>query len=404
MAIVAKAYTTTIISGLLARASNVVRALDDLYDEFNGSIDVNNMASAGTLAYADQIALCDTAGLFTGTTVELALAELKSGTVDLISGVCAIYSLKVSGSLIQDYTLIRSVGVSSQQFAGHTFTITEPGTTASELLAIYIFGDSASKTTDEVGAYTISICDANVVSGIMGLCGGAVLFTSATSTYAFNATLLDTATGAIAIDFWVKPEKVTASDPGYLFYKKNAANAAIACYIGTCGVLGAYFVNAGSSYSAVAYDCFESGTSNEWSYIVVTQDSDNGLRLFKDSMLVGCDISGTQCIAAGTTDNFFIGCDYTAALPFHGHIANFRVRQKKLSQEDIDLGFATKYTLPSTYTNLDFSFHSFLKRNGNNDFIQEVSFNEILRQSATIYREGRIYESSSYLKLIGKDN
>ena len=45
MAVIAKAYTTTIVSNQLAYASNVRRALDDIYDEFNGSINSANLDS-----------------------------------------------------------------------------------------------------------------------------------------------------------------------------------------------------------------------------------------------------------------------------------------------------------------------------------------------------------------------
>jgi hypothetical protein len=398
MGTVAKAYTTTIVAGLVANASNVRRALDDVYSAVNGGLDSANLSTTFKSNWfaASQISVADTATLYSDSTVEDCLREAAS-----LGGGAA--------SAVQDFTVIGAVGCASQQFAGHHLTTEDPGTTAADVLALYLF-QSASMTTDEKGTYTLTnVCQVANTAGPMGTAGyvteayGAY-FGGTSTDQCFTCDLLDSAIASgLTIDFWFRADEGVTSGSGgqcqVFFRKVNVDNSESIEGGLTSGGIGYFYtlVN-GSADTIYTITALASGCSN-WHYMLYTHDGTYGKRLYMDSLCENTRASETTIMESGSDGNFTIGAlSATNVGNFRGTMAYFRVRDKIITQRDVDIGYAVKYTMP-TGTTLDHNIKAYVRTCASSELEHQSEWVEIARNTASLYRAGGIYATTDSLKI-----
>jgi len=293
--------------------------------------------------------------------------------------------------LLQNFTVIGDIGDVAQQNAGHIFELTEPGSDTSDVIAQYNFLNGAL-TTDEKGVYALT--NHNSVLGVNGITGNdyAVEFNGTNKGFS-QGTLLDVVPTAIAIDTWLNLDVVSGDD--YIFEKQNSAGDFL-------------FVKAKSGFIRInANTGNQMDTPNisasEWFLLTINWDTTNGLRAWINDALVVQRADFTTLMSNGTSKDFYIGNESTlTTYGMDGKMCMFRVRDKVLTQKDIDIAYATKYTIPSLITGTDYTLQALLKENGNDDFISEDKSNiEISRDGTNnlLYRYGGLYDSADKLRL-----
>jgi len=388
MATVAKAYTTTIVAGLLAAASNVRRALDDIYDDYNGNIDTDNIA-AGVLE-GSSVGITDAGALFSSCEVEGALQEAAA-----MGG--------VSTEITQSYATVGQVGSACQIMAGHHLALDEFGCTATEVLALYLF-QSASLTADENATYTLN--NLNNVSGDAGLWGAgsdyAAMFDGATN-YFSNGTLLDTMKTDFSMDFWFKTDegqgaiqtlvnKVNTTNENFIHVGINA----------TGSIFFSYEADNAGSQTIYSITNLNSGSS-DWHHVAVGWDNTYGTRLWLDGVQEAQRNSSTAVMANGAADDFYIGAYNGASNFYEGRIAYLRVRQDIMTQQKVEAAMAVHTTLNSETTNISV-FTPYVRVNGVAGDEQQRAFAgmELGRNTSTfkLFTKGMIFGSADLVQIV----
>jgi hypothetical protein len=406
MGLITKAYSFTANS--IAVASEVNRVIDDLYTLVNGNLNSANIATTLTPA-ASSVTINDTASYFTATnnTVENALIEVKE---DLAS---------IAGSVIQEFSegRIGNVGSASQQYAGHIWTLTEPLTTASEYLALYLMS-SGALVSDETTTYALSFGSDNPVSaaGIFGS-NNSLYFNGGTSCYAYQPTLLDQPPSALSIDFWIAPNDGQPADQQMIFVKRNEWSATkldnIMMYLNSAGTLGVIMTYNGTAVTFNSGYIFSNGSCS-YAHVLLSHNSQAGIQLFINGNLDTSVPSAVTTLRSGAGTDFYIGANPNSAsvissvpAPFDGRISQFRVMSKYITQQDVDIAFATKYTKPATPAGLDIDVRAQIINNSQTNSIRAYSFTdvEVLRDSSNIYRAGGVItglSADSRLKIFAR--
>jgi len=236
-------------------------------------------------------------------------------------------------------------------------------------------------------------------SGIFGGGKNAFAFTGNNSNnYLYNATLMDLGYSAWALDFWAEPI-VNSGSSNYLFYKKNAANEYFSVFTEASGNIMTCVVQVTNTttYRVSSPVTLTTGTTGFHHYSI-NYDTANGLRMWCDAVLVASQsATGTQQaqqITAGTTTDFFIGAHSTSAsaLCFDGRVSIIRLRNKVLTQKDVDVAYATKYTRPTTPVGLEVDIRAQKYPGGCADVVTQYPIQdyEVARTSAVFYRAGGV--------------
>jgi len=388
MGLLVKVYT--FVPNTTAHASEVNRNFDDLFNGVNGNLDSANIKSTYTIN-ASNVTLVDAAAQFSSCHVEAALYEMKVTLAGL------------SGATIQDFSqgLIGNVGSACQQFAGHIWALNEPNTTATEVIALYSFC-ATTLYNDVCNTYNFTPASNAPVttSGIMGL-DNAVYFSGATGSYLYNNTLLNASMSAMCIDWWMAPvDGNPTTCQNTIFYKfNNTANATedrLYCYYNSEGTIKTYLFANGSGHTIVSNYAFVNGTCSH-TYLCLTQDTANGLRLFVNGALDCFNLSATQGMRAGTASPFYVGVSYgsatnTIANPYQGTISQLRIRNKLITQKDVDVAFATRYTKPVSPDGLEVDIRAQVQPSALSECQRLYGWDnvEVCRNSSTVYRLGGI--------------
>ena len=229
----------------------------------------------------------------------------------------------------------------AQQFAGHQVELNELNTDPSEVIALYK-ANSSNLVKDETMAYPLS--NSGVVSdnGIFGI-DNAWRFNGSSTVY--QTTLLDVMPDkGVVIDFWFKLDNGRTGSLQYLFNKHNV-NPTSEMYFEVSGSGVPQFgvmPNSATVKYLNAQTVLPTG-GTPFYYVVCSHDVVNGLRLFINGVLEAQDPTVTTLMANGTFADFFIGRDTAGTKMSAGVIANFRIRNKIISQADVDIGYATRY-------------------------------------------------------------
>jgi hypothetical protein len=174
------------------------------------------------------------------------------------------------------------------------------------------------------------------------------------SNYLTQATLLDTTPDkGIVIDCFIKADNGRPSSTVIPFAKINTdGTQLIQLYLNSNGQLQ-WYINVSGGKTVFSQTIFPSG-GTPYYYLVCAWDLIYGLRLWVNGMLEGQDSTATTLMSSGTARDFIIGANNnngTLGNYFSGMIANFRVRNKIITQADVDLGYATRYPNTNQYKN-----------------------------------------------------
>jgi hypothetical protein len=385
---ITKVYT--FFPKVTADASEVNRNFDDLFTLVNGNLNSANILSTYSIG-ASNVTINDTAAQFSSCHVEHALYELK------------VLFAALSGATVTEFSegLIGNVGSASQQYAGHIWTLTEPNTTATQVIALYSFC-AASLYQDVCNTFNFTPgSNAPIAaSGIMGL-DNAIYFSGATGAYLYQGgALLDASMSAMCIDFWMAPQDGQNLSAATIFSKWNTtANATMnrmRSYLSTEGKLYVEYYANGSGNELNSNYIFANGTCS-YAYVCITQDTANGIRLFINGCLDAFNSSQTQGMAAGAASDLYIGATYGSATntitgPYYGHLSQFRVRNKYITQQDVDIAFATKYAKPASPAGNEVNVRAQVLPTGNSENIRTYQWDnvEVLRNSTHFYRMGGV--------------
>lgn len=410
MGLVTKRYTFT--KGLNIDASETNRDFDDIYNAFNGEINSANIDTSYSPP-ASQVDVNDTAANFSSTGLEDILIEIN----------CA--ANVAGGETMIEFSegLVASIGTASQQMVGHHLQIEEPNHTATEVVALWHW-DAASMTAEEKGDWPLT--DVNGIangSGILGI-NFAANFDGVDQYYrqgTVGDSVLDVFPCRVAIDFWVKPD---VADAGFLFNKINDSGVAerdgISMLFETTGTIRLTEVFNGTGVEINTLYAFDTGTSADWAYICYAHDTANGMRLWVNGELeTVVSITSTIVNAKnmpgdlnGSSDMVFtIGVgedsvDHTAVTFFDGKIAQFRIRNKILTQEDVDIAYATRYAAPTTHTDTNYVIDASIAPSGNTGIVRQIDWPEVSRDTSSVYRAGGAqwtgFSASDRIRLVAR--
>lgn len=308
---------------------------------------------------------------------------------------------------LQDYTTISSVGSASQQMAGHRPLLTDPNTSGE--LALYYFGDAGGAITlDEKGTYSLTnVGSTPQAAGIFGGSTGAASFNGSTQWFTAGA-LLGTTPSAIAIDCWFMSNDGQPASTNCLFAKRNSAGVD-QCFltIESNGAIQFTATRSSTAKTIISTTILPNNTTG-WYHVTATWDTTNGTRLWVNGILEAQDSSATTLMASGSGDNFAIGSLTTAGTWFwNGKIAYLRVRNKVLTQADVDVAYSTKYTWP-TLTDLPIATSMivpYVQEGGNSSLVSQLNWGgmECARDSLALYRYGGLFSATDKLKLVIKE-
>jgi hypothetical protein len=259
---------------------------------------------------------------------------------------------------IQDYTEVKSIGETDQQFAGRDYTLAElEARFSTNLLAFWNFPDT-DINLDLTGNYDLTeenVDDTNNTTGIMNDDFGVDL--NGVDECLYNETLLDIVpANSIVYSCWFKADDGQPADKSYLMGKHNNDTAGQSEDLFRVGIStqGRIIVNSeendNDAVSISSSTLLPNGATN-WYNVVACWDTTNGLRLFVNSKLEAQDTDQTTLMANGTDNQFTIGArdlNGTINYYFEGKIANAIVLDKVMTQADVDFLYAT--TIPLTGT------------------------------------------------------
>lgn len=320
----------------------------------------------------------------------------------------------VGSKLIQDYTVVGSVGSANQQFAGRDYTLAElQAYFGAKLVSFYKFGAGALGT-DELGAYDYTLGAAakepSSGVGIMGVADTAISFDG--GDYATNATKFDdmttTFSGAgkgLIHSFWVTaPTDGQPAANNTIYFKRNsAANDYYDITLRASGLIR--LETRGNSATTKQIDSttvLPNGANTVILHCVCTWDTTYGLRLYINSKLEAQNPTATTLMVDGTTtDFFFSGSDATPTNPFTGRIMNEIIVNDVCTQAMVDFLYATTIPLPAALQGKDFDCKAFMKPSvaGN---VSQVWCDEVQRDTTRLLISGGTRRTTDYYKLTGE--
>lgn len=310
---------------------------------------------------------------------------------------------KLNPEQLQDFTTISSIGSLNQQFAGHLLTNDSFDSTPEGLWLLDDLTDDSgnSNTLTNVNSTPFTATD------IMGNVNSAAAFVAASSQclYANNTNFDDT--GSFTCGCWLK-----ADLPGSAIYTvaskydvATAANRSWQLYLDNSSTLKqiVFQVQYDTSNNVLcgADHALAKMSDNARHLLIAVYDQTNTeLRLYLDGELIGkksdANLSARNNSAtpkftigardgddAGNRDNFF-----------DGEIGNSFYAKFAMTQKEVDLIYATKYTLTTDHTsNTEYVVRAFVEREGDSDFAVNYNFPEIARKSFLLFRRGGVGSS-----------
>lgn len=342
-----------------------------------------------------------------GTTVVMATQYDK---VEVQCDGTSWYSISSSPhQLIQDYTAIGAVGDASQQYAGHDLILNEDG--ATDDVAVYNF-QTGALTTDESTTYDLT--DHGTVTEAAGLNGGAAGsadFNGADQWFT-HATLFDTTPTTIAMDFWLKADDGVIA-AGVILTAKSNVGAQDQFYLRLDdtepGLVHWVTEEANNGIKTLKSITALPNGATDWYHLAVSWDTTNGKKIWINGVLEGHDSTATTLMGNGTAGDFTIGAQTGGGSNFYdGKIAQFRIRDKVLTQQDVDLAYSYRYTTPSYFSAKDFDVKGLVQVAGDSDFTRNYNFNDLIvtKNTSYIYRAGGVFTglgSTDKLKLLAKE-
>ncbi len=305
---------------------------------------------------------------------------------------------------LQDYTTIQTVGVSGQQYAGHTFVVDESGTGVDLALYQFMSGnfltDSTTHTKTLVNSTTVGI-----TGGIFGGADGGAHFDGAN--YLYQGTLIDTMpSGAVDIDFWISVDDGQPSTIQYLFKKVNVTGTDYMIgYLDTTGkIIFKTRENGNPEKSIISQTTLPNGPTGFY-LLSFNWDITNGMRLAVNGSIEASSSTATTLMASGTSEDFLIGSNSGGTNLLTGKIALFRVRNKILvGKKDFDLAYSVKYNKTSNFFDDDYIVTIFAKEDGDDDFVSELSWAglEVARRSVYMYRYGGVFGANDKIRLVAR--
>lgn len=307
----------------------------------------------------------------------------------------------LSPILIQDYTTVGNIGESNQQKAGHIWSHTDLNTLLSNwsTLAYYKFANGAL-VTDDVGAYNLT--DHGTITNTTGILNTnyAASF-NGSSQYFTQPTLLDTMPSNISVFMWVKPSDGQSAASQYLLYKEGSdTNNKFSFYIDTDGSINYSWTISSTTKVISSVRKFPNGTT-DWFFIGFTHDTINGVRLWVNGNIQGCDPTATTLVPQGTTTDLFIGCYKTPSNYFGGSIAQVILSNSVVTYSDIDFLMSIKIAEPIALQGKNYNLLSKMKKNGAAYIIESAFASTKCVYNNYIYIKGYCYGATDKLALWG---
>lgn len=279
----------------------------------------------------------------------------------------------VGSKLIQDYTVVGSVGSANQQFAGRDYSIAELvarfGVGAVD--AYYTFPATDLLNDQSANAYNLTgtnVTDADNTTGIMNT-NYAVDLNGTDETMYENGTFWDAMPTAMCVNVWFYLTDGQPAAISTIAYKEgSAANHRFQLYVSTAGQVNFYTQVGGTSTYAISSTTFANAVATGWHMATFNWDTTNGKRLWIDGKLEAQDISQTILCTGGNTTNLYIGSNATPTEFWGGgntgKLANLLFADYTLTQADVDFLYATTIPLPTALQGKDFAVRGRYKNLG----------------------------------------
>lgn len=312
-------------------------------------------------------------------------------------------------STLSDFSQVKTVGTVGQQAAGHIWNLNEPGSTGAE--ALWLMENTGALLTDSSGnGYTLT--NNNVVvaaDGILGAGYGAQF--NGVNQSLSHATFLDTVLSSIAMELWFRADDGQPGSAERIIDKANVGGQDfLELNLETDGALRILTEEGNNGNRELLSSIRLPNGLSEWVHLVFGWDTTFGRRLWINGVLEAVDgaAGGKVLMGNGTASDFTIGSAAGGAAAFAGRVGMFRVREKVLTQEDVDQAFSTFYTLPAHLrATRDLEVRAAYKRFGTDAFEREFDFKglQVSRGNDGLYRAGGIItglQSDDYLKVSAK--
>ena len=315
----------------------------------------------------------------------------------------------VSTTQIIPFTTVGAVGDTGQISAGHYPNVSvsgynDLGTTYAETIAYWKFATGAL-TTDEKGTYTLTNNGtATAANGILNTTYGTEL--NGSSQYYTHATLLDDmsifTSGGIVFETFVNLDDGQPAAINCIFEKYNSAPASYNLYCYTTGEL----VFATGAVTAKSSTGTMPNGSTGWQHILCSHDTTSGLRLFLNGLLLVQNTTDVTLEANGTGADFCIGRAQSTTNQYtDGKIAYLRILNKKITQKDVDVMYAT--TIANTLGSTSMELISQVQIAGSTSYVKsyDVGSKIVGMDTTNLYLAGGNIKSlgvTDKIKIVGR--
>lgn len=250
-------------------------------------------------------------------------------------------------------TAFYKAGLSSSLHGGlgHILTLSdEPGTSQLETDSLFLFANSSLLTNEQTSSrFCTPPCTltntggAANTDGITGDDYGIEL--NGTTQFLTQSTMFDATNGtpaAMSIDFWFKANDGQPAIINTLFEKYITDADRIKCQLSTGGTVDCFAKGGNVGGSGIGWLTTLDNGPTEWLYFVLTWDVVNQNRMWKNGVLTDHEPNNIVVMGGGAGNDFVIGYSLNdSSKYFDGKIALFRIRDKILTQEDVEIGYIT---------------------------------------------------------------
>lgn len=277
----------------------------------------------------------------------------------------------VGSKLIQDYTVVGSVGSASQQFAGRDYTLAELETRFGVgNVKAYWRHAAGAMTDDEVGAYDLTEVG-TAPTNTTGIMGTNFAATNAGNGNYKQGTLLDdmttTYSGAgkgLVFGGWFRFTDGQPAAFQILFDKyKNATNR-IKAYLYTDGKIYVdMYPNSATANQLWSSTIFPNGQTG-WYFLLFEQSTTNGLVFSINAKIEMSNPDANTLMVDDSAQDFRFRAEYDDTNQLNGENANCFVLNAVLTQADREWLYATTIPLPTVLQGKDFSITGRYKNSG----------------------------------------
>lgn len=307
--------------------------------------------------------------------------------------------------VIQDYTQIKTVGSANQQMAGHILDTDSFGGGSPE--AIWRLDDLTDDSGNSNTLTNISSTPFTATDPFGNASSCADFDGSADCLHATGTAFDDT--GSFSTGAWIYPHRGSGTNE-MIISKLSSSDANRSFYLmrgnsGTELYLMVYYNDSGG-YVPTKIDDYVI-PQNEWSFVCgVYNQSAETLELYVNGEVVasvedsnlssrnnssGADLTIGAYDGSGTPDEFF-----------DGRISNAFYAKYAMTSWEIQQKYAVRYSAPSNIAGTDYHISCLAKTDNDSDFIHQVAWPEIARDSNYIYRAARAFDSDDYIRIIAR--